>query len=256
MIDVHHLTLDNDVLSELPAAAFARGAINPAAIMIGANSFDGIAPWRRPLLPNTTGAMLADLQRRWGTSAGAAVDAGAAMAAYDVAASFGGNVPAAFVQLDGDETVVCPTKTLAAAAARHLAPGSVFAYYFQHRYGLDVSYAFGLLNPAAPACGVRGGWNCTWASHFSEVAFVFGVSARSPTLPFTAGEAALHREMMARWDLSALPRVCNLRPPTRRRPPANAPPVCTSCLSTVRKPMSVCSPTAIDCSPHLASCGG
>ena len=81
----------------------------------------------------------------------------------------------------------------------HLAPGSVFAYYFQHRYGLDVSYAFGLLNPAAPACGVRGGWNCTWASHFSEVAFVFGVSARSPTLPFTAGEAALHREMMARW---------------------------------------------------------
>ena len=135
-----------------------------------------------------------DLHLRWGE--GGAVDADAVAQAYDPASHFGGDVSAAFVQLDGDETVVCPAQQLAATVALHLAPGAVFSYYFHHTYGYDVSFLYGLLTPFAPCVP----WNCTWASHFAEVGFVFGNVAREPMpLPFTDGEAALHAEMMERW---------------------------------------------------------
>jgi carboxylesterase type B len=104
-------------------------------------------------------------------------------------AEFGGNAVAAFVAADGDYNALCPTRRLAMQAARKGVP--VFLYLYSHLWAGDIASTAGWHVPP------------TWASHSSELPFVFnftgqGLSDDSPH-PFTQEEQLLSRAMRSYW---------------------------------------------------------
>jgi para-nitrobenzyl esterase len=188
----------------LPAAPQARyqdaSSLNVEAMILGANSFDGLGPWARAkapsLFPTNATAYAGALQMRFGPRASAVANA------YP-ASAYNGSVPAAFVQMDGDDSVLCPTKALGAVVASHL-PNRTFLYVYAHLYGADVSAQSGLAR-----VGVN---TSTWASHASEIPFVFGTQTfisfpnRSKSLvavPFTAAERNLSQAISSYWGAFA-----------------------------------------------------
>jgi carboxylesterase type B len=69
----------------------------------------------------------------------------------------------------------------------------VYSYEFAHLYASDQSVLSGIVR-FPPTNGTTG-----WASHFAEVAFVFGSPFLPSFAPFTPAEMALSQEMMTRW---------------------------------------------------------
>eukprot|EP00966_Prymnesium_polylepis_P043952 1018712-Prymnesium_polylepis.1 len=95
--------------------------------------------------------------------------------------------------MDSDQCVACPTRRLAARVA---AGGTaVYSYEFAHLSAPDMAASAGLVR-YPPQSNVT----ASWASHFAEVAFVFGgLYPTAHTDEMRRQEEALHREMLARW---------------------------------------------------------
>lgn len=89
---------------------------------------------------------------------------------------------------DGDHSVLCPAKTLASVVATRLPRGRVFFYLFDHLYAEDKAASVGMIK-----LGVN---RSTWASHASELPFVFQPPVR---VPFTPQELALSQAMQSYW---------------------------------------------------------
>jgi carboxylesterase type B len=123
---------------------------------------------------------------------------------------FHGDVEAAFVESDGDVSVVCPMKEL--AKMMHAAGTVVWHYAFE--FGpteLDMSVQVKLRSPITPLRGSE-----HWASHSSELPYVFHnpcaicvdltcrmdqvCTPRSPHTPETPTGVTLHRKSRAEND--------------------------------------------------------
>ena len=199
--------LDGHVMPKPPAHYYSNaGELNaPGGIMLGATSKDGTAGFygTAPLW-NASGqeAYAAAMRGRWGAASYEAV-----MAQYPLT-RFNGSVPSAFLQADGDHTVMCPTREIAKTLA--LSDGTVPAWHYSYAHwsenGCDVAlFPRGLnvtRNTSDDHFYDRGGW----ASHGAEVASVFGTTrgadywGNRTVCPFGAGgEAELSEAMMAYW---------------------------------------------------------
>lgn len=152
---------DGLILAVDPLTVLEQGRGNVATLAIGGNSFDGTSELLpHPAFPSTNATVeqyLASLRLYY--SAGPAhADA---VAAQYLLERFGGNAQAAFVAADSDRVVTCPSLRVARAAAT--AGGRVHAYNFSHHQDqCDL----------ATMVGVQ--VSKDWASHASELVFVFG----------------------------------------------------------------------------------
>ena len=106
-------------------------------------------------------------------------------------ADFGGHPSAAFVAADGDFTVVCPLRRLADLIAQARLPTYEYVYTHSSEAGCDVAASDGIVPPG----------DLHWASHSSELPYVFG--SRNISFdwgcPKTAPERALSRAMQGYW---------------------------------------------------------
>mmetsp|Transcript_19392 Transcript_19392/g.68659 ORF Transcript_19392/g.68659 Transcript_19392/m.68659 type:complete len:551 (-) Transcript_19392:103-1755(-) len=184
--------VDGHVLPAHPRALYTSGPLNVDAIMIGANTFDGLGPWFKgsPLFPTSPFAYVSLINFLVGGERAAAVGA-----AYDDKQYT--DVGQAFVQMEGDHSVLCPARTLAALCATHL-PGRTFFYVFGHLYGRDISHEKGIVALDAE--------HATYASHTAEIAFAFhaetGLNHNTgavETVPFSDKEHDFSLHVMQYW---------------------------------------------------------
>ena len=209
------------VASGGPGALWQRGAINPAALLIGHTTKDGtagfygIAP-TLGLVPgdaNQTSAAAYEKAQRavWG---GDSALADQVLAAYPLTSgAYGGSGQSAFIQSDADLFVICPAYALSDAARR--AGRDVWHYEFAHfqyspnavgmggaGWGCDAGVELDLV-PAAHVSQSK-----QWATHGAEVHYVFGTETGADPLgppnnlthcEFRAAEKALSATMMAYW---------------------------------------------------------
>lgn len=184
----HYSTVvDGYVLPEAPRLLFEAGALNVEAVMIGATTFDGLLPWAYDL-PEASDLWTIDNNPafRFALSFFFGARAGAVASAYRVSL-FDGNYQHALVAASGDHDVLCPSWTLATAVAKHL-PDSVYTFVFAHLYASDKSVQVGL--------ATVGETDPTYASHASEIVFVFG---NEGSVPFTEEERDLSNSIMEYW---------------------------------------------------------
>ena len=204
-----------------PGALWQRGAINPAALLIGHTTKDGtagfygIAP-TLGLVPgdvNQSGAVAYEAAQRavWG---GDSALADKVLAAYPITSgAYGGSGQSAFIQSDADVFVICPAYALSSAA--HSAGRDVWHFEFAHfqyspnalhmggrGWGCDAGVELDLV-PAAHVAESK-----QWATHGAETHYVFGTETGPDPLgppnnlthcEFGAAEKALSATMMAYW---------------------------------------------------------
>jgi len=169
---------------------------NAADLLLGATSYDDA--WLLLMLPQQYIEMASQFESSvsnlfYETYGSAAVEA--VVAAYSPALHYDDNNVRALAQMTGDYWFRCPTREVAAMAAGAVS-GNVYLYNYAHLSRGDLSYATVL------AAGVE---DDSWASHGSELTFVFGNLVNSVTLAYapnyvpTAAELELRAEMMTSW---------------------------------------------------------
>ena len=195
------------VLAVSALSLYEAGSAHVTDIMIGSNTFDGLAPWllkTLPSLPIDT-ATYDYLMNQQLTLVGItnSTHQAAVRAIYDADTYYNGSLDASIVAFTGDRDVVCPSlhlANLAAAAAQNTesAVQSAHTYVYGHLYGLDVSLVWGVL--PADTYTQYPTWGPTYASHFSEVYFVFNNSGGFEGVPFSADEQCLADEIGGFWS--------------------------------------------------------
>jgi len=176
------ISVDGWVSPAPPSELWANGSAHVTAVIFGCNSVDGIIPFSawRDWVPRDQATYKHALSSRFGAAA-ARVDAAYPLAMHD------GQPLHAFIQLDGDQCVCCPTRRNAAIASRTL--HAVYMYSFAHLFAGDQSVLAGIIDFPA-----RANETALWASHFAEVPFVFHDLTGSST-----AARGLSLEMAARW---------------------------------------------------------
>eukprot|EP00038_Savillea_parva_P027938 m.62359 g.62359 ORF g.62359 m.62359 type:complete len:650 (+) comp8082_c1_seq1:24-1973(+) len=194
---------DGAVSPTNPIDRFLSGDINPTRVIFSGTSMDGVIPYGylcpgcAP--PKSSADYESDLRTHWGDVRGMRVAAQYPLSRFDGAAS------SAFVRADADGTVVCASYAQALLAEKH--GHTAYAYLFDYMRGTirtcDVSADIpdSMHSSAAPhnctnaaECGEVG-----WASHASDIPFVFGTSSgpspldctQTAVCPFTPAEQAL-----------------------------------------------------------------
>ena len=193
---------------------WATGRINPSALIIGHNSKDGTAAYYGTaptlgLIPPDKqqvgeAAYMAALNATWGPLT-------PMIASHYPLSEFGGSAQAAFIQVDADVNVICPSILLATHATA--SNRSVWSYEFSHFQpgrpggtstlggGCDEGVELDVVSSVDPAPSV-------WANHGAEVRYVFGITDGPDGLGpphveiscgFTSEEAALSAAMMRYW---------------------------------------------------------
>eukprot|EP00937_MAST-01D_sp_MAST-1D-sp2_P007483 g7483.t1 len=198
------------------ARAFRAGRVNArGGVMLGSTSKDGTAAFYETDggLWNASEGGAAAAQRqyarrmraRWGARLYARV-----MAQYPLS-RYNGSVASAFLQADGDRTVLCPTREIAAALGRAGgAGGGVPAYHFVFAHwslrGCDVALTPNGTNATTAASGDHYYDGMGWASHGADVPFTFGTTTgpdyygNRSTCPWTVpAEKALSDAMQRYW---------------------------------------------------------
>jgi para-nitrobenzyl esterase len=163
-----------------PSEFYASGHLNALDVMLGGNSFDGLASYTVPYIVGPKTHMISptmyeyEMQSSWGGNA-AAVEK-----LYSPQDRFDGNTNAAFMQPDGDAAVVCPTMEMARQLTT--AGGRAFVFHFAYK-----------------GCSDSVKWRVPsdYASHASEIPYVWGAS--SVRCYSTPGEERLTLAMQEFW---------------------------------------------------------
>ena len=171
-------SVDGYVIPKQPSEYFATGRLNAVDVLLGGNSYDGLGSCAHlarmrtraradpaPLLADTvpyiaspaTG-MLSPTLYHYEMTQSWKSDAAAVEALYSLR-RFDGNTNAAYIQPDGDASVVCPTMEVARKVTA--AGGSAYVFHWAYK-GCSDSHSR-LKLPA------------DYASHASEIPYVFGV---------------------------------------------------------------------------------
>lgn len=179
-------TLDRGhVLPDTPRALYSKGSLNVKAFMAIANTYDGLAPWFYavdPFLYGNSSSAFDSLAARFGDVS--KLSSAFAFERYNYSYTH------AEVQMEGDSNVLCPTKDLVGMVSEVL-PGSTYMGVFGHLYATDMAVQVGMVtldDGITPP---------TWASHASELAFVFHFPTSAA--PFTDDEEALSSAMQDYW---------------------------------------------------------
>eukprot|EP00618_Florenciella_parvula_P035986 CAMPEP_0119473306 /NCGR_PEP_ID=MMETSP1344-20130328/5017_1 /TAXON_ID=236787 /ORGANISM="Florenciella parvula, Strain CCMP2471" /LENGTH=572 /DNA_ID=CAMNT_0007506395 /DNA_START=589 /DNA_END=2308 /DNA_ORIENTATION=- len=185
--------IDGYVLTKPPIDYYVAGELNINEFMIGGNSQDGITPYYEYIapVPQTDAAYPTSMATHWGDYADAVV------AQYPLKDGEGTDATAAatqFVKADGEYNCNCaiagPETSWAALLLN--AGATVYHYYFANGPSeVDESVLMGV----AP----QGHYN--WASHWSEIPYVFGTDTNGYGWFdfFTTDEVQLKDTMMNYW---------------------------------------------------------
>lgn len=189
-----------------------REAWNVDALLMGANTFDGLGPWFTRLYPffgidpsdpeKYRTLVRAQTAQMFPLASSAEIDQTVAsvLQTYDAEhyQQFHNPHAASFVQYSSDLTIVCPMKNLAGYLASASLPTFVYAY--GHLNKLDVSVQQHIVDPDNAAAR-------EWASHTAEMTFVFG-NDHAPELgnnshilhvPFSPSEIELVKTVQSFW---------------------------------------------------------
>eukprot|EP01065_Artemidia_motanka_P017567 TRINITY_DN2100_c1_g1_i1.p1 TRINITY_DN2100_c1_g1~~TRINITY_DN2100_c1_g1_i1.p1 ORF type:complete len:600 (+),score=117.54 TRINITY_DN2100_c1_g1_i1:120-1802(+) len=179
------------VIPKMPIELLSERKANAARVLMGFNSKDGLIPFFPVVMQlldvtssNTSAALTRVMKSRWVNSHGndplfSSADVAAITAQYPLT-GYGGDAVHAYVQSDADFNVICPTVQLG---------------HLLSKAGVEVRmYEFA----AGPTCSdrvhqleVRGVYalpgkkDFGWASHASEIPFVFGTEEGPRPYPFT-----------------------------------------------------------------------
>ncbi|CAL1138085.1 unnamed protein product [Cladocopium goreaui] len=198
----------------LPASAdqlWAAGKVNPKSIMVGYASKDGTAAFYS--VAPTMGYVVGDknqttakdyeeaIRKVWGSNADAV------LLQYPLS-RFEGSPQKAFLQVDADSNVICPSYQLLQYAQAADIPS--WAFQFAHFIPSKRSDGWGCSN--GPELDVapprRGAYTKLFATHGDDVKFVFGNEVGPDGLgppnnrtvcTFTPGERMLSEKIRARW---------------------------------------------------------
>jgi len=155
---------------------------NAEEIIIGGNSFDGLDSYYVPYESFGKPKRLSQAVYTRNMAASYGANAAAVSKLY-APSRFGGNINAAYCQPNGDAGVVCPSLEVAKLLSR--AGGKAFVYWFD--YGPLCS------DQAKAFDATTGAEKIGWASHGSEVTWVFGGSCAA------ADKSGLSRTMQDLW---------------------------------------------------------
>lgn len=161
--------VDGYILEGSPLAIIRAGRHNPVPFAIGAN-LDETAALSPPRIPDEE-AYRAALVRQFGAQPAAALLAQYPAAAY--ASPF-----QAYVRLTSDAAFICPSRTIARAAAR--AGGPVYRYFFTQELDTRATSALG-------------------AFHGLELAYLFRTLGATGGYRPTAADLAVSDAMIAAW---------------------------------------------------------
>jgi len=157
--------IDGLVNPRHPREMYAAGEAHVSRAILGSTSMDGISPWvdvnaRGRYIPRTPAAYAYGMPWHWGELSEQV------LRLYPLAA-FANDPVAAFVQGNGDASVVCPTMELARTLA---ARNTTTVYHYAFALGPhDADFA--PLSGLVPYAG--GETSRRWASHAAELPFVF-----------------------------------------------------------------------------------
>ncbi|CAK0888551.1 unnamed protein product [Prorocentrum cordatum] len=202
---------DLSVLPASPADLYSdpAGRINPADMMIGSNTFDdsmfvpcGGADFSSAYLGGAANYMtgLRDAIYVPPVYPNGEESANEVFDAYSPDDVYNGSNVTAFMQQQGDYQRICFGRELASAASSNIG-GKIYAYMFGH----NPSAVSELCDDPITATFRD---DPTWSFHGAEIPFVFGNPVTSSPIHWPQGaqpvaqsaeEAALQREMMARW---------------------------------------------------------
>ena len=164
------------------------------SLLIGANSRDGTTPFDYEPLPPLLLPLNEANELHWGAKLGPVVTK------QYPASLFHGSKSTAFVTADSDCFVTCPSRRLAAAVTKAGVP----VYFYEYAHLSSVPNCDVCVDPGAgvgPGAVPKG--DRTWASHGSEVRFVFNSTTGPDDMnasitnicPFSAEEQQLVRAM-------------------------------------------------------------
>jgi para-nitrobenzyl esterase len=173
-------SIDGYFMPVQPSEFFASGHLNALDVMLGGNSYDGLASYTVPYIISSKTRMISpavyghEMKASWGD------DAAAVEKLYNPQERYDGNTNAAFIQPDGDAGVVCPTMEMARQLTA--AGGRAYVFHFDYKGCSD------LTRFRVPS---------DYASHASEIPYVWGFgSAWCYALP---GEERLTLVMQEFW---------------------------------------------------------
>ena len=157
---------DRDFLPHNTSWYFSSGNVHVEDLVIGGNTYDGLVYLVHPLIPKTNFEFKQYLNMTYGSATASKV-----YEAYDPGFKFFGNVFAAFVQQDGDNTIMCPTLSIAQMLNASGSKTRVWSYYYAHRFDcIDLAGILGLLGRYThPPNDFP-----DWASHGAELPLLFG----------------------------------------------------------------------------------
>jgi len=188
-------TIEGNIMPGDPLDLYhTPGAISPTDILIGTTSFDDftILFMEPSAYVNMTSKIGSIVNQTYYSVYGAAAVA-KILEAYSPELYENSTVAAA-AQLNGDQYFRCPSRELAAIAANNI-EGSVYLYNFAHFTPSDPGYK------VLQLAGIE---NKGWASHTSEIPFVFGnleynAYGEVPQYNPTDEDMKLKTEMVAFW---------------------------------------------------------
>jgi len=192
------------VMSQQPSAIYeaaSRGEaqLNAEQVMIGATNRDGLTPYYvGSLVPVFPFEYAAEVAAYWAalnllnrsSLLGKLITVVEVLEMYPIK-DFQGHPSAAFVAADGDFTVVCPLRRLADLMTQAGLPTYEYSYTHSSTAGCDEAASVGIVPPGDEH----------WASHSSELPYVFGSHNISFDwgCPKTEAERALSRAMQGYW---------------------------------------------------------
>lgn len=190
------------VLQQRPEDLFLSGSVHVDGLMLGANTFDGSAPFILEndfLLPTRADYEAAIKAQYPGWTAAQLQQL---IDLYDPIVHFNGSYNASYTSLLGDRTTFCPSRDLANVTA---ALGtSTYFYIFGHLYPRDLALQFGII-PYDTAERFPT-WGSTYSSHEAEIVFVLGNTdgplRHAPSqvdIPFSPAEECLWQSIASSW---------------------------------------------------------
>jgi len=187
------------LLSDDPASYFKNQKVHATSLVIGATSRDGTS-WLLPWLPKRVEDYPASMKKHWEVYNVKFNNATAEeVLSYYPLSEYGGDPVEAFIAADSDFAVACPSLEIVEALTD--SPVQVYSYEFAHMHaGCD---AAAILNVAGPRCTTN--TSCGWASHGSEISFVWGnpytswINGTNHGCPFSSNETALSKQMAKHW---------------------------------------------------------
>mmetsp|Transcript_55584 Transcript_55584/g.121750 ORF Transcript_55584/g.121750 Transcript_55584/m.121750 type:complete len:554 (-) Transcript_55584:150-1811(-) len=159
---------DEELVPGGPAARYEKGLLNPDRLWVQTTTMDGTAAFygTAPTLgfvspdANQTDAehWEAAMRKAWGSLAPKV------MKQYNLE-RFQGQVQRSFVQADADAFVICPSRLVAAHAAKHI-PAHLSLFAHNQRNNCDLGVDLDVTAPNATTPG--------WASHAADLQYSFG----------------------------------------------------------------------------------